>query len=590
MQASHTPKKADEMFSGLIDTEISCADFPEDTCAIQSEFQELADQAFVTSTPDTPRHFVSILNIGQDALLARLHLIRAARKSINLQTYIWANDEVGQLVFHELLEAARRGVKVRLIVDQITVTEDPVLLARLATAHKNLEISFYNPTFSRGQTTPLTLTTGALFSFRKTNQRMHNKVLIIDERIGIVGGRNIENKYYDYSPEYNFKDRDVIIIGPAVTQMGEFFELYWNDEVVAKAFHLIDVGQEIKKLQSGSEPTLMDEPDRAFFSDIDSLANEYSLFKERPAMRPLPASRVQYTADLPGKPTAEEIEDYEDSSAVLREIVTDAGKSITIQTPYFVLSRTALKRLKKMRRENPELQMTVSSNSLASTDLFMIYAITFKQKRKIIKYLKMNLYEFKPFPESAREYIPRYDQLLADYHSKGYDDPSYEHVELMPFHQEGPRTGMHAKSIGVDSKIAIIGSHNFDPRSISINTESAVIIRDEGIARDLEQNILVDTGPRNSWVIAKRQKVPLIGHFSEVIGSISQMLPVFDIWPFHYSTSYQLREEMEPLPASHPDFYKHYESVGQFPEVNMSVQGIQTRMFKAFGGFAAPLM
>jgi phosphatidylserine/phosphatidylglycerophosphate/cardiolipin synthase-like enzyme len=378
---------------------------------------------------------------------------------------------------------------------------------------------------------------------------------------------------------------------------------------VAKAFHLIDVGQEIKKLQSGSEPTLMDEPDRAFFSEIDSLANEYSLFKERPAMRPLPASRVKYTADLPGKPTAEEIEDYENSSAALREIVAAARKSITIQTPYFVLSRTALKKLKKMRKENPELQMTVSSNSLASTDLFMIYAITFKQKRKIIKNLKIDLYEFKPFPESVREYIPRYDQLLADYHSKGYDDPSYEHVELMPVHQEGPRTGMHAKSIVVDSEIAIIGSHNFDPRSISINTESAVIIRDKDIARDLEQNILVDTGPRNSWVIAKRQKVPLIGHFSEVIGSISkrqkvplighfsevigsisQMLPVFDIWPFHYSTSYQLREEMEPLPASHPDFYKHYESVGQFPEVNMSVQGIQTRMFKAFGGFAAPLM
>jgi phosphatidylserine/phosphatidylglycerophosphate/cardiolipin synthase-like enzyme len=79
-QASHTPLKADEMFSGLIDTEISCADFPEDTCAIQSEFQELADRAFAKSTPEDPQHFVSILDIGQDALLARLHLIRAAKK------------------------------------------------------------------------------------------------------------------------------------------------------------------------------------------------------------------------------------------------------------------------------------------------------------------------------------------------------------------------------------------------------------------------------------------------------------------------------------------------------------------------------
>lgn len=202
----------------------------------------------------------------------------------------------------------------------------------------------------------------------------------------------------------------------------------------------------------------------------------------------------------------------------------------------------------------------------------------------------MNLYEFKPFPEGVREYIPRYDQLLADYQPEESDDPSYEHIERMPVHQKGPRTGMHAKSIVVDSTIAIIGSHNFDPRSISINTESAVIIWDADIARDLEQNILIDIEPQNSWVIAKQESIPFLYHFSEVIGTISQSLPVFDIWPFQYSSSYQLREGKNPVPASHPDFYKYYEDVGQFPEVNMSVKDIQTRLFKAFGGFAAPLM
>jgi hypothetical protein len=106
----------------------------------------------------------------------------------------------------------------------------------------------------------------------------------------------------------------------------------------------------------------------------------------------------------------------------------------------------------------------------------------------------------------------------------------------------------------------------------------------------LEKNIFFDTEPANSWVIGKREKVPFISHFSEIIGNISQMLPVFDVCPFQYSSSFQLKEGMEPLPTDHPDFYKHYSDVGQFPEMNVSLKAAQTRMIKAFGGFTAPLM
>jgi phosphatidylserine/phosphatidylglycerophosphate/cardiolipin synthase-like enzyme len=581
--------QVDETVAERIDTEIRCAGYPEDTCAVDSEFHELADRAFHNSTPEAPQHFVSLLNIGYDALLARIHLIRAAKKSIDLQIYIWANDEVGRLVFYELLQAARRGVKVRIIVDQMTVTETPKLLARLATAHKNLEISFYNPTFTRGKTTPLTLTTGALFSFRKINQRMHNKVLIVDGRIGIVGGRNIENKYYDYNPTYNFKDRDIIVIGPAVTQMSESFERYWNDEVVVKAIYLVDVGQEVIKLDESGTPVFSDEPDLELFLAIDGLADNFSICTERPECSPFSVGRVQFVADLPGKPSRDEYRDHGDSSGTMGGVMGSAQKSLTIQTPYFVLSRTAKRMLRKMRKQNPDFKLAVSSNSLASTDLVMIYAITFKQKRYSIKNLKIDLYEFKPFPADARQFIPRYDQLAQVQRTADNIDPS-EHADLVSSVNNKPRFGMHAKSIVVDSNIAIVGSHNLDPRSENINTEVAVIIWDEEVARALERNILKDMEPRNSWVIAKRQKVPVFYLFSEFIGSISQMLPVFDIWPFHYSSSFQLKEGMEPLPAVHPDFYKHYKDVGQFPEVNQPSKTIQARLIKSFGGFTAPLM
>jgi phosphatidylserine/phosphatidylglycerophosphate/cardiolipin synthase-like enzyme len=579
----------DESVSALIDREINCAEAPEGTCAIDSEFQKLADQAITESTPENPVHYATILNDGQDALLTRLHLIRTAKKSIELQVYIWINDEVGRLMFFEMLEAARRGVKVRVIADQMGSAEDPSLLARLATAHENLEISFYNPVFSRGKTTPLTLSTGALFSFRRVDQRMHNKVLVVDERVGIVGGRNIENKYYDYDTDYNFKDRDVLVMGPEVKQMRKIFERYWNDKVVVKAIYLVDVGKEIIRSGKGDKPTILDKPDFSMFSDIDNIANTYSIFEGRATSPPLQVGKVKYTADLPGKPPKDEMKNYRGSSGPLREVMTNAQKSITVQTPYFVLSRSAMRSIKKLRKKNPDIKINVSSNSLAATDLFIIYAITYKQKRDIIKKLKIDLYEFKPFPEDTNKFISRYNELNADYLAAVQGDSSGE-TDQLPTMKSGPRSGMHAKSIAVDSKIAIIGSHNLDPRSASINTESAVIIWDEEIARRLDENIRVDMEPQNSWVVTKRQEVPLLSHFAGIIDGISSMLPFVDIWPFRYSSSFELTEGMEPLPQDHPDFYKHYKDVGQFPGINLSSEAVKTRLFKAFGGFATPMM
>jgi phosphatidylserine/phosphatidylglycerophosphate/cardiolipin synthase-like enzyme len=241
--------------------------------------------------------------------------------------------------------------------------------------------------------------------------------------------------------------------------------------------------------------------------------------------------------------------------------------------------------LKKMRNNNPDLMLTVSSNSLAATDLVLNYAITLKQKRSIIKDLKVNLYEFKPYPGDVKKYIPRYDKLIADTNTTADSTDSLNDIINV---QGGPRTGLHAKSIVVDSDIAIIGSHNLNPRSAKINTESAVIIWDQEIAGQLRKSILVDMEPQNSWVVAKKQHVPVMSYFSNIMGSISAMLPVFDIWPFRYSSSFQLKEGMRPVPVDHPDFYKQYENVGQFPEINMSSKAVQTRIMKTFGGFIAP--
>lgn len=585
----YTPAQIDETVSALIDSNITCNTAPEDTCAIASEFHELAERAFNSSTSDSPKHFVSFLNYGQDALLARIHLIRAAKKSIALQTYIWANDEVGQLVFMELLRAARRGVTVRVIVDQFTVTEEPAFIAQLATAHANLEISLYNPISSKGKSSTLTVVKGALFSFRKLNQRMHNKLFIVDDSIAIVGGRNIENKYYDYDPTFAFKDRDVLVMGSAVKQAADSFDQYWNDEVVVKAMYLSDVGAEVVKLGENDMPHALEAPDISLLADITGIADTYSICSERPQCRPFKVGRVDYTADPPGKSAAETSEEHENISRTMGQVLASAQESVTIQTPYLIMSKTAVRLLRKMRRENPDITFTVSTNSLASTDIFFIYAQTYKQKKEFVKDLGFNLYEMKPFPGDAGLLIPRYDHLSADTNSEGFIGSS-EMEGPLPVQKKGPRIGLHAKSIVVDSTIAIIGSHNLTPRSIAFNTENAMIIRDEAFARELEQNILRDMLPQNSWVIAKKETIPFFSHISGMIGNISRMIPFFDVWPFRYTSSFELKEGMDPLPPHHPDFYEQYKDVGQFPDVDLPQKTIKTRLFKAFGGFTAPFM
>lgn len=585
----YTPVQIDETVSALIDSNITCNTAPEDTCAIASEFHELAERAFNSSTPDSPEHFVSFLNYGQDALLARIHLIRAARKSIDLQTYIWTNDEVGQLVFMELLRAARRGVTVRVIVDQFTVTEEPAFIAQLATAHVNLEISLYNPLFSRGQSSALTVASGALFSFRKLNQRMHNKLFVVDDSIAIVGGRNIENKYYDYDPSFAFKDRDVIVMGPAAKQAADSFDLYWNDEVVVKAIYLLDVGAEVVKLGEKDMPPPLEAPDLSLFDDINSIVDSYSICSERPQCRPFKVGRVEYTADLPGKSATETPEKHEPISKTMGHVLGSAEESVTMQTPYLIMSKTAVRKLRTMRKKNTDLTFTVSTNSLASTDIFFIYAQTYKQKKQYVKGLQFNIYELKPFPGDARLLIPRYDRLSDQKNSEEIAQPS-ESKDTLPVQKDGPRIGLHAKSIVIDGRIAIIGSHNLTPRSIAFNTENAMIIHDDAFAQALKQNILRDTLPQNSWVIAKKETIPFLSHISGMIGNISRMIPFFDVWPFRYTSSFELTEGMDPLPPHHPDFYEQYKDVGQFPDVDLPQKTIKTRLFKAFGGFTAPFM
>ena len=154
----------------------------------------------------------------------------------------------------------------------------------------------------------------------------------------------------------------------------------------------------------------------------------------------------------------------------------------------------------------------------------------------------------------------------------------------------GVRVGLHAKSMVIDDRIGVVGSHNFDPRSDNLNTESMVVVHDTQFAGALRASIERDMQPDNAWRIARQEKPPIFSGLNYSLGKLSEKLPIFAIWPFPYAASFELREGCNPMPPSDPRFYECYEDVGAFPEVDLPLKTVYTRILTAFGAGLTPIL
>ena len=574
-----------------------------DACAAPSPFAGLVAET-AASTPEAPIHRVALLEQGEASLALRVHLMRAAKRSIEIQTFIWSEDDTGHLTLAELVAAARRGVKVRVLVDQLYSLDNPRLLAELARAHANLEIRMYNPTFGDAKTQPLEFAAGVLCCFFRFNQRMHNKLLLIDDEIGINGGRNIDDRYFDLSDEFNYRDRDVLVVGPAAREMKRSFDEYWGHEIVVPVERLKDVAQRIARNgEPGTEPAeapRIDDPERV--ANVVAQAEDEAFLRTNFVEKTFRTSRVRYFSDRPGKPARGGDPHEVGLSGEIRDLLASARERVVMQTPYLVFSRDARDLFEKLRRDHPDIRLVVSTNSLAATDAFYVYAISHKYKRKYLTELGLEIYEYKPFPgrgipdrvfggedeDEIRIYASgaRADHRVALFGSGARRDRRAPPPLLKP----GIRRGMHAKSFAIDGRIAMIGSHNFDPRSNRLNTESGVIVWDAAFTRALEQVIAADIAPDQSWVIAKKPEVPVVSDVNNTIEAVSDTVPIIDFWPFRYATSYELKPECTPLPPGDPRFHECYVAVGEFPEVDLSLKQVYTIILGVFGQILVPIL
>ncbi len=532
----------------------------EDRCASASPLLDAA-------RAHPQEHRVALLEHGADALRIRLHLIRSAQRSIDVQTFILRDSASSRLLIDELLAAARRGVHVRVLADQLFSHGEPRSIAQLALAHRLFEMRFHNPTFRESSTQLWEMAVGALCCFTTLNQRMHNKLFLVDDQVGIIGGRNYADTYFDLDPDFVYYDRDLLVSGPSVKEMADSFDLYWQHPLSVPPERLSDVGRALFRGREQAslpldETVILRQRLDAIARDADDMA----LIDQRFVQTQMPVQSLRFVVDQPVKARSRN-PDANAVSLAFADLLAKANDEVLLQTPYLVIDKVNRRAYRTRSEDRPNLAVKVSTNSLAATDAIPVYALSYKYKKRYLRELGFDIYEFKPVPGDVADMVEG----------------------ATP--EQSPRVSMHAKSAVFDNRIGLVGTHNFDPRSDRYNSEAAVIIDDAAFAQRLAATIRRDIEPANSWLVAKRERGPApFYRLSRFIESVSTALPIFDFWPFRYASNFELQEGCSPIARDHPDFYRCHADVGNFPGVDSALKRFLTRLGTAFGAPLVPIL
>ena len=434
-------------------------------------YKPASDSLYYLASDDVTKHagktgFYSLAHY-YDAFTARMELIKAAKKTIDMQYFIFSNDEVSVAVMEEVIKAAERGVKVRILVDDLLFKYRDKAVASIA-SHPNIEIKLFNPTSYRG-------TLGWIMmglKLDKYGRRMHNKMLIVDNSALVMGGRNIENIYFGVNRKDVFVDNDILAIGPLVAEASNKFETYWN----------FKRSVDIKDIYKGEIFTQEEVEKIDFTPYYDFLKSEYFQdLKERKLYSyfqqhniPLIYGRAELYYDLPEKIITPE--DAEDTHLSKRSGgIHSVEKSIVIINPYFVPNKLAMQKIKEMREHGIEIY--ILTNSLATNDAIPVYSEYSKYQKALLK-LGVHLYEINPH---AVEYIFK----------------SHKYTKL-----KFPQTSLHAKNMIIDVTYFVIGSFNLDPRSDKVNTEVVAVIESKELSRQEKHLFDYFTLPENSYVLS----------------------------------------------------------------------------------------
>lgn len=420
---------------------------------------------------------VYVLEDGGGSLVARAWFCEYAEKTIDIQYFIFSTDNVGLIACDFLVRAADRGIKIRMLIDDIMVEADIDDILTLD-SHENIDIKIYNPGVNLGKNIYEKIKKFT-FDFRSANQRMHNKTFIVDGQIVITGGRNIADEYFDYDHEYNFRDRDVLLLGKVTKKVQRSFNEFWNDSLSVPVTQLTD-NSSVEKSEKNPFQKLHEyacNPENFWPQVKDRIENLHTAFQSiKDSNHLIWADHVDFVSDKPGKNDGiSGLGGGGLSTDALVELVQNATHSIDIQSPYLITTEPVINLFRNAVKR--EVKVRILTNSLASTDNLEAFSGYQRDREKLLK-TGVRIFEFRP---DAAE---RYEIMTGALQSE---------IDFTPIF------GLHAKTMVIDKKITVIGTFNLDPRSANLNTECMAIMHSKNVAKAVLKGMEVEFKPENSW-------------------------------------------------------------------------------------------
>jgi cardiolipin synthase C len=439
-----------------------CASLPKDVDRPLSHFiQETSDtrlgrelRPLVENHPGLSGFHALIAGI--DAFAVRLLLIQQAEKTLDLQYYIWHDDLTGKILYNQLMAAADRGVRVRLLLDDLdTAGKDDML--HLIDSHPNIEIRVFNPFANRHRRA-----VDVLGELHRINHRMHNKSLTADNQATVFGGRNIGDEYFNATEEVGFSDLDVLVIGAVVPEVSEEFDLYWNSP-------------QVYPLSAFKEEERVDDARvRAFRRQSDAFvktaqASPYAdavralVTAERPSIATLDYSwgKWKLVYDRPGKVGAREVKKETHVAPAIKEGMDRTESELIIVSPYFVPGSGFTEYLTGLTQRG--VAVRIMTNSLAANDVPVVHAGYMRYRKDLING-GVELYEYKAMQGNSGG--KKKDQT-------GWSGSSH--------------ASLHGKYFGFDRRYVFVGSFNLDARSVDLNTEMGVYFESPQYAEMLSE-------------------------------------------------------------------------------------------------------
>ena len=410
------------------------------------------------SSPDPALSGFRLLPLGSYSLDARLQLIERARHSLDIQYYVLDNDATGRLLLSRLADAARRGVRVRLLVDDLYTTHTDALL-RSMNALPNVQVRLFNPFMAARSSGLVGRFAGNLLAARRLNHRMHNKLLVADSAMAVAGGRNIADDYFQRGTQQNFVDLDALMVGPVVAGLAATFDQYWNSPVVLP----IDAVGAAADRSSDALPALFHaatadagQAGGPAMPEVDALG--YGPIRDEldSGRLGLIWGRALVLADPPDKLARDADKAWADSLAyqALMKIWT-ADHEVTITSPYLIPGPLGIAAFEALGRK--QVRVTVLTNSLAATDEPAVHTGYARYRPQLID-AGVDLYELSPSRTQKNTRLGLFGSSLGR---------------------------LHAKTAVVDGDKTFIGSMNLDPRSRTQNTELGVFVESPELAREM---------------------------------------------------------------------------------------------------------